>query len=208
MERTLVTLGSTESCIYLRTVSRTGRSPARFFIPRDELERLESCHYITVRDLDSYATLYYREDLKTLELRLAWLSQAPDGSLAGRMETVILDWEKFHDFVLDSGYYRVETASLLSLETDFLPVLDFSDPGAQETLRRVLAVPGLKRRLICALRDGFRWSGSRTIRFFPDWDPYSFLFEEVEPDGRKGVCGGLTLRNSGSLKDAKYAVTT
>ncbi len=206
MDRTLVTLGSTESCIYLRTISRTGRSPARFFIPRDELERLESWRCITVRDLGSYATLYYRSDLNTLEIRFDWLSEAADGSLSGRAETVILDWRKFRDFVLDSRNYQVETASLLSLEPDFLPVLDFSDPEAREVLRRVMTMPVLKRRLLCALRDGFQRCGTRTVRFYPDRDPLGFRFEEVGPDGRKGFCGRLIPHNGGSPKNAKYII--
>lgn len=206
MNRTMVVLESTESGICLRTVSRAGKSPARFFIPLEEVGRLKVCRSVTVQDLDSYASLYYREDLKTLEIRFAWLSEAPDGSLTGRTETVILDWEKFYDFVLDSELRRAETTFLLSLETDFLPVLDFSDPKAQEVLRHVLAMPRLRRKLTCALRDGFQWSGSRTIRFFQDWAPLSFRFEEVRPDGRKGHCGRLVLHDGGSPKNTQYSV--
>ena len=203
--RTLVRLGATESCIYFRTISRIRKSPARFFVTREEMGQLEKRHYVVCNDLINYAKMYYRPDLNTLEIRFSWLSEDGSGTLTGWTETVILDWQKVWDFLMESELGHIETASLLSVDTGFLPVLDFSN--AQEPLRRVLSTPGLRHKLTRVLRDSFQWSGTRTIKFYPDWEPCSFSFTEIRPDGSKGISGGLILHQHGQ-KGAYYGIHT
>lgn len=87
-------------------------------------------------------------------------------------------------------------------------VLDFSARGAQKTLRRIAAVPGLRKKLSHALRDNFHWLLTPRIRFYGDLDPLSFFFREELPDGSDGLCGGLCLSGREDISKAKYEVHT
>lgn len=205
-EHTLVKFGSSDSCIYFWTVSRDRKSPSRFFVTRDDLKRLEREHYIVSSDLSSFARLCYQPDLGTLEIRVSWLSELSNGFLSGYRESLILDWTKFWNFVQDSEAGRAERTSMLTLDINSLATLDFSNDGAKATLHRVLATPDLRRKLTRALRNDFQWSGKQTIKFYADWDPHSFYFEEIRPNGSKGICGGLILHGNG--KSAKYSIHT
>ena len=91
-----------------------------------------------------------------------------------------VDYAAFADFVTGSLNGGPASLSLLSADEDLrCPFLDFS--GAAETLHRVLSMPSLRGKLTRALRDNFKWHGTPTVKFFPDWDPDSFFFREMSP---------------------------
>ena len=95
--KTMVCLGSSDDCIYIRTVSRIRKS-LRFFVNRDEIWRLKETCSLVASDIGSFAKFYYRPDLNTLEIRFAWLSETTSGQLTGYTETIVIDWERFWTF--------------------------------------------------------------------------------------------------------------
>lgn len=57
-DRTLVYMTFRDSAVSLRTVSRSRKSPHRFYIPCQELEGLETGSTILVQDIHSFAKLH------------------------------------------------------------------------------------------------------------------------------------------------------
>ena len=207
MNRTLVKLAASGDCISFRTVSMARKSPHTFYVTRNELADLESRRCITVTDLFSFATLSIQDVGGLLNIRITWLSDQGRDAVTGYRENVSVDYAAFADFVTGSLNGGPASLSLLSADEDLrCPFLDFS--GAAETLHRVLSMPSLRGKLTRALRDNFKWHGTAAIRFYKDWNPWSFYFEEELSDGRRGICGGLILHENGSLKGAKYALHT
>lgn len=206
MNRTLVKLAASGDCISFRTVSMARKSPHTFYVTRNELADLDSRRCITVTDLFSFATLSIQDVGGLLNIRITWLSDQGRDTVTGYRENVSVDYAAFADFVTGSQSGGPASLSLLSADEDLrCPFLDFS--GAAETLHRVLSMPSLRGKLTRALRDNFKWHGTPTVKFFPDWDPDSFFFREIRPDGGTGICGGLILHHD-PRKGPYYALHT
>ncbi len=62
-DRTLVKVSAGEQCICFRTVSRSRKSPKRFYVTRDEFARLETQASVTTHDGWSFAILH--RDVRT-----------------------------------------------------------------------------------------------------------------------------------------------
>lgn len=72
-DRIMVKACANTYCIDFRTVSRTTKSPHRFYIPRTELARLEPEPCIVTHDIYSFAVLRRDSYRGTLEICFTWL---------------------------------------------------------------------------------------------------------------------------------------
>lgn len=204
-QRTLVNVTSGDGYISLRTVSRSRKSPHRFYIPQSNLAELGHKQKIIAHDVSSFAVLNRNVYSGTLEITFTWLEKDVD-NVSGYQETVILLYEKLAAFVRDS---ELEGGSaewkVLSLdEPGKRPQFVFKSRG---NLRAALKNGAVRRKLIRFLRDQFRWPCSEKIEFFDDFVPYSFTFREIR-DGKPAIIGGVILHGQENLKDAYYSIHT
>lgn len=204
-ERTLVSLIFRADCISLRTVSRSKKSPHRFYIPRSRLEELEHTPYMIVHDIHSFAILRRNNHDGTIEIELTWLSG--DGiSVSGYKETIILPYEQMTAY-LDKSVFedRPIVWKTLSIDNSHKrPQIIFK---CSKNLHAALTDNTIRRKLIRSLRDDFRWPCSEKIEFFDDFVPYSFLFKEFR-DGQPVMTGGLILHNQDDMQKAHYSIHT
>lgn len=97
-DRTLVHMIFRADCISLRTVSRSRKSPHRFYILRSKLEELEHTPYMIVHDIESFAVLRRDTYAGTIEIEITWLSG--DGiTVSGYKEIIILPYDQMRAFL-------------------------------------------------------------------------------------------------------------
>lgn len=204
-DRILVKAYANEHGIDFRTVSRTQKSPHRFYVLRDTLARLEREPYLVAHDIYSFATLRRDSYRGTLEISFTWL-RGTARALSGREETVTLPYDKLMDFVRSSAQEGgPQTWRALSLDmTHRKPKFVFQ---SKETLHSVLENATIRRKLFRSLNQQFRWPDSDKICFYGDFVPYSFSFTETRRS-QQGICGGLILHNQEDMSKAYYSVHT
>lgn len=203
--RVLLKAAASEHCISFRTVSRSRKSPKRFYVTRDEFARLETQASITTHDGWSFAIL--RRDVRadTLEIQFTWLNGGGD-RLSGWEETVIVPYGRLAAFVRESAQ-EGGPQEWKALSMDFSgrrPQLVFD---AKKTLHAILNNGVVRRKLVRFLRDGFNWPRSEQIHLYSDFVPYSFFFREIQ-DGEAVMCGGLILHGQEDMSKAYYSVHT
>lgn len=92
-DRTLVYMIFRDDCIGLRTVSRSKKSPHRFYISRHELEELEHKSEVIASDIHSFAILRRNAYAGTVEIAFTWLGS--DGnSVSGYQDAITLPYGK------------------------------------------------------------------------------------------------------------------
>lgn len=208
----LVKFSACENYIGIRTITRQRKSPQSFDIPRPSFTDLESARNIFLQDGNSFADMRLIDCGATVQIDFTWLSRYSDGTVKGYVQTVYLDYDALYDRIWESmeGGSGPKRWSMLSEDrTKTQARLDFNTPGAQRVIREILAVPVLRHKLTRAVRDNFRWPnrGDITVRFYSDFDRYSFTFQEYRgPD--LGICGGLILHHHDGLAKAQYSVHT
>lgn len=208
----LVKFRATEHFIIIRTVTRQRKSPHSFDLPRSAFIDLESDGSIVLKDGDTFADIRLSKDHSMVRLHVVWLYVHSDHAVHGFEQTIVLDYQDLVTHAADSlREGRPTQWSMLSVPNpEPYPRLDFSSPGAQRTIRDVLAVPVLRHKLTRAVRDNFKWphpSRDHVIRFYSDCDRYSFFFQEYL-DGNECVCGGLILHKHDGLAKSCYSVHT
>ena len=204
-DRTLVYMIFRTDSICLRTVSRSRKSPHRFYIPRSRLEELEHTPCVIVHDISSFAVLRRDNHDGTIEIELTWLSG--DGiTVSGYMETIILPYEQMRAFLNKSVYEdRPIVWKTLSIDSSRKrPQIIFK---SSKHLHAALADNTIRRKLIRSLRDDFRWPRSERIEFYDDFVPYSFMFREIM-NGKSAMTGGLILHNQDDMPKAHYSIHT
>lgn len=203
--RVLLKAAASEHCISFRTVSRSRKSPKRFYVTRDEFARLEAQASITTHDGWSFAILRRDARADTLEIQFTWLNGGGD-RLSGWEETVIVPYSQLAAFVRESAQ-EGGPREWKALSMDFSgrrPQLVFD---AKKTLHAILNNGVVRRKLVRFLRDGFNWPRSEQIHFYNDFVPYSFFFREIQ-DGEAVMCGGLILHGQEDMNKAYYSVHT
>lgn len=204
-DRTLVKAYALEHGIDFWTVSRARKSPRRFYILRTVLEGLKADEPVIVSDIFCFAKLCLHGSGKTLRIDFTWLTGGYD-RLTGWEESVTLPYKALMDFVHQSSQKGGPNQwRRLSLCMDSRPKIVFYD---QEGLRKCLENKTVRGKLARALRDNFHYPNVEQISLYHDFEPYSFLFQEVRA-GRAGIEGGLILHNhDNNLKKAYYSVHT
>lgn len=151
--------------ISIRTISRKHKSPQSFTLPRPSFTDLEADGYLLLDDGYSFALFRLIEDGAMVQIDFTWLVKYSDNTLKGYAETVVLGYDRLAQWIWDSSEENgPETWSMFSPGyTSQRPRLDFSSPGAQETIRHVLAVPVLRHKLTRAFRDFFQWPRTGTL---------------------------------------------
>lgn len=204
-DRILVKAYANEHGIDFRTISRTRKSPHRFYVPRSILARLEREPYIVAHDIYSFAILRRDSYRGTLEISFTWLNGTAR-ALSGREETVTLPYDKLMEFVAASAQEGgPETWRALSMDVSKRrPQLVFE---AKETLHSVIENATIRHKLFRCLNNQFRWPDSDKISFYNDFTPFSFFFRETRR-GKDGICGGLILHGQEDMSKAYYSVHT
>ena len=203
--RTLVKASASEHCICFRTVSRSRKSPKRFYVLRNEFAKLETQASVISHDAWSFAVLRRDAAEDTLEIQFTWLSGS-DTHLHGWEETVTLPYSSLAFFVEESTLENgPQEWKALSIDTSRRrPKLVFD---AKRTLHAILNNAVVRRKLFHFLRDNFKWPRSEQIRFFSDFVPYSFVFQEV-CNGQPVMTGGLILHGQENMSKAYYSIHT
>lgn len=208
----LVKFRSDQHYINIRTVTRQRKSPQSFDLPHPSFTDLEADGHIQIKDGNSFADFRLIDDGATVQITFTWLSRYSDDTVKGYIQTVNLDYDALANHIWNSldGNNGPKTWSMLSVDrTRAQAQLDFSSEGARRVIRDILSVPVLRHKLTRAVRDNFQWpnDGNLTVRFYADYDRYSFFFREYRGD-KEGICGGLILHHYDGLEKAKYSVHT
>ena len=202
---TLVKAYAEEYGIDIRTVSRSRKSPHRFYILRDALADLEHKKRIIVRDIRLFAVLFLNSYDSTLEIEFNWLN-GNGYNLMGWEETVTLPYEEFaafvHNSTVESGPKEWKTLSIDNSVRQ--PKLIFN---SLENLHKALQNGTVRHKLVRFLRDGFQWPDAERIELFDDFLPYSFTFREIK-NGKETLFGGLILHNQDDIGKAYYGIHT
>ena len=204
-KRTLVYMIFREDYVGLRTVSRSKKSPHRFYISRNKLEELEHKPEVIACDIHSFAVLRRDTYAGTLEIAFTWLG-GDKNSLSGYQDTIILPYDEMVEHLHESVSERKPIVwKVLSVDDSVGQVrIVFK---SKKNLHAALGNGVIRRKLIRFLRDQFRWGNSEEIEIYDDFMPYSFFFREIK-DGKAGISGGLILHGQEDMKKAYYSMHT
>lgn len=204
-ERTLVYMIFRYGYVGLRTVSRSRKSPHRFYISRDKLEELEHKSEIIVKDICSFAIA--RRDIAagTIRMEFTWLKGESD-CVAGYQDTIILPYDKMTQYLHESKQQNeLVVWKSLSMDDSAKQAKIIFKSG--KDLHAALENGIIRRKLIRFLRDQFRWAYTEKIEMHDDFVPYSFFFREIRA-GEPGISGGVILHGQEDMKNAYYLLHT
>lgn len=197
----LVKAYAEEYGIDIRTVSRSRKSPHRFYVLRDALADLEHKPKIIVRDIRSFAVLYRNVRAGTLEIEFNWLN-GNGYNLMGWEETVVLPYEEFAAFVHNSTMGGPSEWKTLSMDkSERQPKIIFN---SRRNLNAAIQNSIIRHKLVHFLRDGFQWPDAERIELCDDFMPYSFLFREIK-NGKTALSGGLILHHQDDIQKSYYS---
>lgn len=193
----LVKFRAYEDFISIRTITREDKSTQSFDLLRTDFTALEADGHIVVKDRDSFADIRLIDEGATVQIEFAWIIQNGKNTITGFTQTVTLDYDTLAKRIWDSLELNGGPTqwSMLSVDrTRKQARLDFSNAGAQATIKGIIADPRIRRALSRAVRDYFMWpnSGDLTVRFYADYVRHSFFFKEYR-GGERGICGRLIL---------------
>lgn len=200
-DRTLVYMTFRDSTVSLRTVSRSRKSPHRFYIPCQELEGLEAGSTALVQDIHSFAMLRRDAHAGTVEVTFTWLEGNGNG-VSGYQEAITLPYGEMMECLRQSKLFVWKTLSIDSSAKQSQIVFK-----SRKNLHSVLANGVIRRKLIRFLRDQFRWAYAEKIEIYDDFMPYSFFFRETR-GGETGLSGGIILHGQEDMKNAYYSMHT
>lgn len=203
--RTLVYMTFRTDCIALRTVSRSQKSPHRFYIFRSRLEELEHIPYMIAHDLNSFVVLRRDTYAGNIEIELTWLSG--DGhAVSGYQETITLPYDQMATYLDKSASEDAPVMwKTLSIDNSHKqPQLMFK---SSKNLHAALTDSTIRHKLVRSLRDEFHWPQSERIEFYDDFLPYSFTFKEYR-GGKAVMTGGLILHGQDDMQKAHYSIHT
>ena len=198
MERTLVKMYRSNTCIVVSTYSRRFGHHGRFLILHenfmDWLARNAGKTTFYDSDCGNYVSVRWREDTNTFLLRFSWLSENSLGEVHGVVENVELDGVNFLLAIT-----RETPVALLSKD-------DAENAGKivfrKSAMQTVGAMDAKTRRAFSkAMRQGaLAWPNTQT-EVFADGGA-NFFFSTGY-----GLCGGLIL-HAGSRDSVAYGVHT
>ena len=200
-DRTLVYMTFRDGAASLRTVSRSRKSPHRFYIPCQELEGLEAGSTALVQDIHSFAKLRRDAYAGTVEIAFTWLEGNGNG-VSGYQEAITLPYGEMMECLRQSKLFVWKTLSIDSSAKQSQIVFK-----SRKNLHAALANGAIRRKLIRFLRDQFRWAYAEKIEIYDDFMPYSFFFRETR-GGETGLSGGIILHGQEDMKNAYYSMHT
>ena len=200
-DRTLVYMTFRDGAASLRTVSRSRKSPHRFYIPCQELEGLEAGSTALVQDIHSFAKLRRDAYAGTVEIAFTWLEGNGNG-VSGYQEAITLPYGEMMECLRQSKLFVWKTLSIDSSAKQSQIVFK-----SRKNLHAALANGAIRRKLIRFLRDQFRWAYAEKIEIYDDFMPYSFFFRETR-GGETGLSGGIILHGQEDMKTAYYSMHT
>lgn len=200
-DRALVYMTFRDSTVSLRTVSRSRKSPHRFYIPCQELEGLEAGSTALVQDIHSFAMLRRDAHAGTVEVTFTWLEGNGNG-VSGYQEAITLPYGEMMECLRQSKLFVWKTLSIDSSAKQSQIVFK-----SRKNLHAALANGAIRRKLIRFLRDQFRWAYAEKIEIYDDFVPYSFFFRETR-NGETGLSGGIILHGQEDMKNAYYSMHT
>lgn len=200
-DRTLVYMTFRDSTVSLRTVSRSRKSPHRFYIPCQELKGLETGSTALVQDIHSFAKLRRDAYAGTVEIAFTWLEGNGNG-VSGYQEAITLPYGEMMECLRQSKLFVWKTLSIDNSTKQSQIVFK-----SRKNLHAALANGAIRRKLIRFLRDQFRWAYAEKIEIYDDFVPYSFFFRETR-NGETGLSGGIILHGQEDMKNAYYSMHT
>jgi len=190
--------------VTIKTVGADGRkSPRGFYILKSELETLETEGKVLCNDIHCFAQLTLDKKHDRLSMEFYWLTEHCRAAIDGYRQMLTIYWDRFKSFLsqqqgteysaYDIGTYRGR------------PKLTFCNSS---NLKKAIANPVIRRRLVKALAGNFNWPYSDEIRLYDDFVPYSFFFQEYQDGKPTGMCGGLILHNADDPRRMPYSIHT
>jgi len=206
-DRILLHARADENTVQLRTVSARVKSPRRFFVTYDELDRLRRDGNIISNDIHSFVQIGLDEHHNRIRFEFTWLAGHGFDRVEGFEQTVHLRWSPFREFLetcrQPDGPKEFKAISLdLSRHR---PRLVFD--GNRANLHAAIGNPQVRRKLGKALAVNFNWPGTDEVHLTNDFVPYSFFFREIR-DGQALMCGGLILHDQEDMSKAYYGIHT
>lgn len=196
-DRTLVYMIFRDDCIGLRTVSRSQKSPHRFYISRHKLEELEHKSEVIANDIYIPSPCY----AGTVEIAFTWLGN--DGnSVSGYQDAIALPYGKMMECLHGSKPYVWKALSIDNSMKQAKIVFK-----SRKNLHAALENGEIRRKLIRFLRDQFQWEFSEKIEIYDDFVQYSFNFREIKA-GEAGISGGIILHGQEDMETAYYSMYT
>lgn len=204
-ERTLVYMIFRDDYVGLRTVSRSQKSPHRFYISRHKLEELEHKSEIIAKDIYSFAIV--RRDIVagTVRMEFTWLKGGSD-CVAGYQDTIILPYDKMVQYLHESKQQNEPVVWKAFFMDDSVKQAKIIFKS-RKNLYAALENGFIRRKLIRFLRDQFRWAYTEKIEMHDDFMPYSFFFRKIRA-GEPGISGGVILHGQEDMKNAYYSLHT
>ena len=200
-ERTLVYMIFRDDYVGLQTVSRSKKSPHRFYISRHRLEELGHKSEVIANDIHSFAILRRNAYAGTVEIAFTWLGN--DGNrISGYQDAITLPYGKMMEYLHQSKPYVWKVLSIDNSMKQAKIVFK-----SRKNLHAALGNGVIRRKLIRFLREQFRWEGSEKIEIYDDFVPYSFFFRETR-NGEDGICGGIILHGQEDMETAYYSMHT
>lgn len=196
-----------ENTIQFRTVSAHMKSPQRFYVTYDELDRLQRDGRILTNDIHSFVQIRLDRRRDRITFEFTWLTGRGFDRVEGVEQTVRLRWSAFRAFL--------ETCRQPDGPKDFKAIsLDVSRhrpqlvfDGNRANLKAAIGDPLVRRKLGKALMTNFNWPDADEIHLYNDFTPYSFFFREFR-GGQALMCGGLILHGQEDMNKAYYGIHT
>lgn len=206
-DRILLYAHADENAVHFRTISARMKSPQRFFVSYDELDRIQRDGSIITSDIHFFAQLRLDERRDRLTIEFTWLTGRSFGRVEGTEQTVHLRWSAFQAFLEDCrDPDGLKDFKAISLDVSrHRPRLMFD--GNRANLRAAIGDPLIRRKLGKALMSNFQWPDAEEIHLTNDSVPYSFFFREFR-GGRACMCGGLILHGQEDMSKAYYGLHT
>ena len=196
-----------ENTVQFRTVSAHMKSPQRFYVTYDELDRLQRDGRILTSDIHSFVQIRLDRRRDRITFEFTWLTGRGFDRVEGVEQTVRLRWSAFRAF-LETCRQPAGPKDFKALSLDVSkrrPRLVFD--GNKANLHAAVSNSQIRRKLGKALMTNFCWPDADEVHLTNDFVPYSFFFREYQ-GGRACLCGGLILHGQDDMSKAYYGIHT
>lgn len=199
-DKKLIKIYPDKECIFIKTISKSYKSPNRFILLRSNLEELKKKKELICNDINSFLIARLEKNIEGMDilyLKFVWLNEDGYKNVSGKIEELRVPYQKFQACIDGT-----EEGKLLSISKKWTPKIEFRG----ENLREIVKSKRLRRNLGKILMNFFNWTNTKKIILVDDFPPKSFFFKEETIYG-KGICGVIILNNR-NLETAYYSIHT